>query len=118
MTLNPELSKYEDVVLFPKKVEEAKETLTKNPIPAHIYLARYSKQKQEQGFEISGLLKRADADSNTFMVVANNRSQTHYTIRTVPETLNRLVKAFWEEPITVHIKPQINADNLFEYELI
>jgi len=33
---NPELDKYKDVVLFPKKVEQANELLKKAPIPKWI----------------------------------------------------------------------------------
>jgi hypothetical protein len=65
------------------------------------------------------MLKRADGDKSTFLVIEmDGPYEVHYDIRTQPEALNNLVRAFWDEPIKVHIRPQINADNLFEYELI
>lgn len=118
--VNPELNKYADVVMFPKKLEEAKEMLAKYPIPAEIYLKRYSKIQQEQGIEISGILNYADARTNIFWVIdtKNKYHETNYKIRTQSEVLNKLVKSFWNEPIKVHIRPQINDKNVFEYELI
>ena len=120
MVVNPDLDKYEDVVLFPKKLQDAIETLARCPIPADILLQRFSKTKQEQGFEINGILESADTAAHTFLVIVtvNKYHQINYNIRTAPETLNQLVKAFLDKPIKIHIRPQINADNLFEYELI
>jgi hypothetical protein len=39
-------------------------------------------------------------------------------IRTTPETLDKIVKTYWNQPISVQIRPQINAENQFEYELM
>ncbi len=34
--IDPSLNKYQDVVLFPKKLEEANRRLAENPIPEHL----------------------------------------------------------------------------------
>jgi hypothetical protein len=117
--LNPHVEKYEHITELSKKAKEARETLERCPPPAKLLLKRYSKTEQEEGISISGVLKRANEDTYTFMVVKmEGVYDIHYHIRTTPDTLNQLVKNYWGETINVRIRPQINSDNQFEYELM
>jgi hypothetical protein len=103
-----------------EKLRKANETLEKYPIPAWIFLSRYSKAQQQEGISISGVLKSADVESSTLVVtvIINEYAQSNYHIRTTPELLNKVVKTYWNEAINVRIRPQINKDNEFEYELV
>jgi hypothetical protein len=117
IVINPELNKYESIVTFPEKLKEANETLAKYGLPEG--WEKKPDIKVQPAFWMSGILKEADANSNIFLIIAtDNGVQTHYPIKTTSKILDQLVKAFWNEPIKVHIRPQINANNLFEYELI
>jgi hypothetical protein len=120
VVVNPELDKYSKDIINPEKLARIHERLEKHPLPAWFSLSVYSKIQQEHGFEVTGVLKRADATKNTFFLIEleNEMEEMHYTIRTEPDTLNNLVKAFWGAPIKVHIRPQITDDNLFLFELI
>jgi hypothetical protein len=120
IVVNPELNKHSKDVIDPEKLERVRERLEKHPLPAWFSMSRYSKIQQEHGFEVTGNLKRADATKNTFSLIEmeDEIDEMHYTIRTEPDILNNLVKASWDAPIKVHIRPQITADNLFLFELI
>jgi hypothetical protein len=119
MTINHGLDKYDNVILFPEKLKSVNEYFEKYPLPADFYLDSFSKTQQEYGFEVTGILKRADVDKNIFHVVEmDGPYEVKYNIRTTPEILHQLVKVFLDKTIKVHIRPQINADNLFEYGLI
>lgn len=116
--INPELNKYQDVVMFPEKLQEAKETIAKYGLP-EAWRNKPLETKEQSAFWMNGILKQADANANIFLVIVmDNDNQINYKIHTVPEMLNKLVKSFWNEPIKVHIRPQINDENVFEYELI
>ena len=70
-------------------------------------------------FWISGIIKRVDADKNSILLVAktpNNSSQTNYTITTLSETLNKLVRNYWGDMVNVHIKPKSKKGRYFQYE--
>jgi hypothetical protein len=109
----------DDTILYPEKLKEVREALTKNPIPADIYLQRFSETEQEQGFWVSGIVKQADADKNIFVMVATvNNTEMPYKVRTVSKTLNSIVKNHWRKSIHALIKPTINKERLFEYTLI
>jgi hypothetical protein len=106
-------------VMFPKKLKEANEMLEKYPPPADLLLGRYNKNEQQDGLSVRGILIHANADKGTFMVLKmNGVYEINYNIRTTPEILNKLVKVFLNKPISVQIRPQINAENQFEYELM
>ncbi len=109
----------DDTILYPEKLKEIKEVLTKNPIPAEIYLNRFSKTEQEHGFWVNGIVKQADGGKNTFLIVSNTKNtQTQYIIQTISKTLNLIVKNHWGKSIKAHIQPTINKENRFEYVLI
>jgi hypothetical protein len=110
----------DDSIISPKKLKESREWFDAHPIPAWVFLHKYSKIQQEEGICINGILARGNVEANTFSVAVtvNKYAQSNYHIRTTPETLNRIVKTHWNEPISVQIRPQINAENQFEYELI
>lgn len=117
--LNPKLEAYEHRMALSKKAKEARETLERCPPPAKLLLKRFSKTQREEGVCISGVLKRANEDTYTFMIVKmEDIYDIHYYIRTTPDTLNQLVKTYWGQMIHVRIRPQINSDNQFEYELM
>lgn len=106
-------------VMFPEKLKRANEMLEKYPPPAEWCMQSYSKMEQENGVEVSGVLKRADADVSIFLLKEKSGLyEIHYPIRTTPEILNNIVKTYWNETINVQIRPQINKDNQFEYELM
>jgi hypothetical protein len=106
-------------VMFPKKLQRANEILEKYPPPAEWCMKSYSKMEQESGVEVRGVLKRADADASTFLVIEmSGLYEIHYHIRAAPDTLDKIVKAYWGKTINVQIRPQINKDNQFEYELM
>jgi hypothetical protein len=107
-------------IVNPEKLARIHERLEKHPLPTWFSMSRYSKIEQEHGFEVTGTLKRAEADNNTFFIIelAGDINEMHYTIRTEPDILNNLVRAFWDAPIKVHIRPKITADNVFLFELI
>ena len=109
----------DDTILYPEKLKEVRETLAKNPIPADIYLQRFSKSEQEHGFWITGIVKQADADKNIFIMVAtSNNTEMKYKVQTISKTLNSIVKNHWCKSLKVLIQPTINNENLFEYALI
>ena len=119
MVINDELDKYDNVILFPKKLKEANEMLEKYPPPADVLMHGYSELEKEHGFEVNGILKRADADAKTFLVVEmDGPYEIHFKITTNPETLNKIVKSYWDNTIKVHIRPKINSEKQFEYELL
>ena len=117
--INHKLDKYDDVVFCPEKLQEANETIEKYGVP-EIYESELSDIEQESSFWVSGVLRRADADKNTFLLVItiDNQSPTHYTITTLSETLNTLVKDYWGEKIKVHIQPKVKKGKQIPYELI
>ncbi len=47
ITINPELNKYEDVILFPEKVKRAKAHLAKVGMPKEYY-EQMARQKEEE----------------------------------------------------------------------
>jgi hypothetical protein len=109
----------DEKILYPEKLKETKEHLANQPIPAEIYLQRFTKEEQEHGFLVSGIVKQADAEKNTFQILSNvNQSELQYKISTVSTILNSIVKKYWRKPIKVHILPKINNDKYFEYELV
>ena len=56
-------------VMFPKKLKEANEMLEKYPPPPEVLMHGYSELEKQYGFEVNGILKRADADAKTFLVI-------------------------------------------------
>ena len=117
--INHKLNKYDDIVFCPEKLQEANETIEKYGIP-EIYERELSKIGQKNSFWVSGVLTRADADRNTFLLVIaiDNQSPINYTITTLSETLNTLVKDFWGQKIKVHIQPKAKKGKQLQYELI
>ena len=120
VVVKPELNKHSKDVINPEKLGRAREQFEKHPLPAWFLMSRHSKMHQEHGFEVTGTLKRADARTNTFFIIEleNDINEMHYTIHAESNIFINLVKAFWNAPIKVQIRPKITADNLFLYELI
>ncbi len=110
----------DDRILFIEKLQTVRDRLEKHPIPAWIFLSNYSKTQQQDGFCITGVLKYADRDKNTLLllVIGDEDAQSNYHIRTTPETLNNIIKNYLNKEINVQIRPQINEANQFEYELM
>ncbi len=120
VVVNPELNKHNKDVINPEKLERARERFEKYPLPAWFLMRGYSKMQQEHGFEVTGTLKRADASTNTFFIIEleGDINEMHYTIHAEANIFINLVKAFWNAPIKVQIRPKITVDNVFLYELI
>jgi hypothetical protein len=110
----------DDSIMSPEKLKEAKEWFDKHPVPAWIFLHKYSEIQQKEGICVDGTFKSTDMEAGTFLlnVTLNDNAESNYKIRTTPEILNKIVKNYLNKPISVQIRPQINADNKFEYELI
>ena len=117
--INPELNKYEDDTMSSvEKLEEANATLAKYGLPRG-WEKKIAPINKESAFWLSGILQRADAADNTFLLLSLDKdAPTNYTINTVPEILHQLVKTSWCATIEVYIQPQINNKKQFEYELI
>jgi hypothetical protein len=116
--INPELNKYEKRTPS-KKLQEANETLERYPPPAKSLLKKYSEIEKQQGIHIAGIVKRINAETDTFTIlIMDGHYEIHYHIRTSPETLNNIIKTYWDKEINVQIRPQINESNQFEYELM
>ena len=117
--INHKLDKYDDIVFCPEKLQEANETIEKYGVP-EIFESDLSEIGQENSFWVSGVLRRADADKNTFLLVIamDNQSPTNYTIITLSETLKTLVKDYWGQKIKVHIQPKVKKGKQMQYELI
>ncbi len=106
-------------VVFTKKLKEANEMLEKYPPPADLLLSRYSKTQQEEGIYVSGTLKCTNSEANTFLVVEmHGLYEVHFNILTTEDILKQLLKTYTNKAINARIRPQINTDNQFEYELI
>jgi hypothetical protein len=108
----------DDTILFPEKLAEAKAKFAKYGLPKGLQKKESVKNK-ESAFWLSGVLQRADAADNSFLLISLDRdAPTNYTINTVPEMLHQLVKTAWCATIQVYIQPQINDKKQFEYQLI
>ena len=66
--IDPELDKYDDIILFPEKLQRAKEMLAKHGLPKPIQ-DRIDKIKREKSFWVRGILTEADADNLSFSLV-------------------------------------------------
>jgi hypothetical protein len=116
--INPELNKYDNILSGSEKLEEANATLAKYGLPKGWEKKTPAKSK-ESAFWLSGILQRADAADNTFLLISLDKdAPTNYIINTVPEMLHQLVKTSWCATIQVYIQPQINDKQQFDYELI
>jgi hypothetical protein len=110
----------DETIIFPEKLQAAQERFAKYPVPAWIFLHKYSKKQQEEGICVCGILEQVDVEANTLLVTVtkNDAAPSEYAIRTTPEALANIVKIYLDETISLRIRPQINADNQFEYELM
>ncbi len=116
--INPELNKYQNTVSSFEKLEEANATLTKYGLPKG-WEKKTAPKSKESAFWLSGILQRADAADNTFLLISLDKdAPTNYTINTVPEILHQLVKTSWCAAIEVYIQPQMNDEKQCAYELI
>jgi hypothetical protein len=110
----------DDSIMSPEKLKEAKEWFDKHPVPAWVFLHKYSKTQQIEGICVDGVFKSVDVNTSTFGIVVpvNDYAESNYRIKTTPKILVKLVEAYLNKPISVQIRPQINAENQFEYELM
>ena len=120
-SINHELDKYEDIIMFPEKLQRANEMIERYGLPKKLE-ERLLLRKKQKAFWTKGILTQADADKNTFVLVAigeDGLTETAYTIAVVlPETLTKLVKNYWNSTAQVHIKPKVLDENETEYDLI
>ena len=119
--IDPELDKYDDIILFPEKLQRAKEMLAKHGLPKPIQ-ERLDKIAREKSFWVRGILTEADAETLTFSIhgkAAGNKLDKAYTITASDaETLTTFVKTYWNETVKVHIKPKDLEDDSKGYALI
>ena len=108
----------DDTIMFPEKLAEAKARFAKYGLP-EILKRKIALKNKESAFWLSGILQRADAADNTFLLISLDKdAPTTYTINTVPEILHQLVKTSWCATIEVYIQPQMNDEKQCAYELI
>ena len=120
VTIDPELDKYKDVVMFPKKLARANEMLAKWGIPK-AWEEERQQRKREQALCVNGTLSHADLDTNTCLIVVeatDKEPQTRYTITAVAAVLKKLVKDHWGDAVRVYIKPKGEMVTPLEYELV
>jgi hypothetical protein len=121
VNVNPQLNKYDEMVSPSKKLEEANENITKYGLPP-TWEEPNPKKKAENSFWITGILKGADAEKNTFILVStdvNSESiKAHKTIKTSSDKLTQLVHNYWDKMIKVYIKPMTVKGKSVNYELI
>ena len=67
--INHELDKYEDIIMFPEKLQRANEMIEKYGLPKKLE-ERFLLRKKQKAFWTKGILTQADADKNTFVLVA------------------------------------------------
>ena len=116
VTIDPELNKYRDVVMFPKKLARANEMLAKWGIPK-AWEEERQQEEREQTLCVNGTLSHADLDTHTFLIVVeatDNAPQTRYTVTAVTAVLKKIVKDYWGDVVKVYIKPTTSI----EYELV
>ena len=120
-SINHELDKYEDVIMFPEKLQRANEMIERYGLPKKLE-ERLLLRKKQKAFWTKGILTQADADKNTFVLLATDEdglTKNAYPITVVlPETLTKLVKNYWNGIAQVHIKPKTLDENETEYDLI
>ena len=120
-SINHELDKYEDIIMFPEKLQRANEMIERYGLPKKLE-ERLLLRKQQKAFWTKGILTQADADKNTFVLLTTDEdglTKNAYPITVVlPETLTKLVKNYWNGIAQVHIKPKTLDENETEYDLI
>ena len=120
VTINPELDKYNDVVMFPEKLARANEMLAKWGLPKELEEQMLAEER-ENALLVEGTLSQADVDSNMFAVVVeatDNQPQTIYKVTALPDTLKQLIKDHWGDVVKVYIQPKWEASTISDYELI
>ena len=116
VTIDPELNKYRDVVMFPKKLARANAMLAKWGLPKELE-EQIMVEEREQALCVNGTLSHADLDTNTFLIVVeatDSTPQTRYTVTAVSAVLKKLVKDYWGDVVKVYIK----QTTPLEYELV
>jgi hypothetical protein len=114
------LSNYDDVVLFPKKLQEAREDLAKYGIPEK-WANESLKNGDKFNFWTTGILSRVDTKENNFIFVSkteDNLTENHYSISIIPDTLTSLAQDYLGKNIRIHIKPIVKKGQKWQYELI
>ena len=121
VTVDPELDKYQDIVMFPKKLVRANEMIAKWGIPKAWEEEILAEERSKQAVWVKGILSQADVDTNTFIIVVeatNNQLKTKYTITALSDIVKKLVKDYWGDVIKVCIKPKNQKKKPLEYELL
>ena len=118
--IDKELNKYNNSVFQSNKLKQANQIISKYGLPDE-WEKETLDLKEEKSFWISGILKQADAEKNTFLVTVqapDKPSKTHFNILTLAETLSDLVKKYWGKNLTVYIKPIDKKNKTMQYELL
>jgi hypothetical protein len=122
VTYNPELNKYQDVVLFPEKLARAKENIAKYGLPEE-WANEAAESGVQYNFWTSGIVIHADAKLNTFSLtvqttVKEKPVEYTYIVSTTSEMLSTLVKAHWGETVKVFLRPKAIIGQPFYYDLL
>ena len=118
-TINYELD--DTVDSFPEQTQRAREHLAKYGLPKEIQ-ERLDQIKREKSFWVRGVLHQVNAETNTFVIVgkaAGNLPIKHYTVTvSSAEILTQVVKTYWNEIVTVNVKPTNQEAECEELEFI
>ena len=119
--INHDLDKYEQIDSFPEQTRRATENIAKYGLPKEIQ-ERFDKIKHEKSFWVRGILHQVNAQTNTFVIVgkaAGNLPIKHYTVTvSSAEILTQVVKTYWNEIVTVNVKPTNQEAECEELEFI
>jgi hypothetical protein len=111
--IDPNMNKYQNVIFNPKKLARANDMIAKYGVP--------EEWEKAHPLCVSGVLEQANRKNNTFIITQdsdNKVRKSNYTISTISETLNELVKKHWGTMLTVYIKPIPSKNKRPRYELI
>lgn len=111
--IDPSLNKYDNIIMNPKKLARVNEKIAKYGLPGD--------DLEEPFICVKGVLNSANRQTNTFLISEQpngKATQAKYTISTISETLNDLVKKHWGAMLTVYIKPIPSKSKRVRYELI
>ena len=119
--INPDLNQYDNVVMSPRKLEEANEALAKYGLPKE-WQADYDKIICEKSFWVRGWLSEVNIETCTCVVfgkASGERSEKAYNITAFSaDILLELVKKYEDKMLKVHIKPKGEDSDESGYEFI
>ena len=119
VTVNHDLDKYDNVVLFPKKLARANEMIAKWGLPKE-WEDEIGESERENDLFVKGKLCQGNIDTHSFLIIVeatDSQPQMSYMVTTTSDILTKLFNEYWERnAVNVHIKPKIESPD--QYELV